>query len=230
MKLNRMIAMMMAVMLMMLGTAALAQGTLTVKGVGVVSVNSDRAGINLGVRETDTEVMVAQAKVNEKIGKIVDAMKAMGVEADAISTNGIGIYPNYDYEEVETVTSYTAYNNIYLMVKDVNNTGAYIDAAFAAGANSLDYVEFSAVETAEAADQAMAMAVSSAQEKARVLAEAAGVKLGAILEIREGGDNSYDSGMLLAKNVEADTGDGTEVMAAKQTVYAEVNVTFALDE
>ena len=46
------------------------------------------------------------------------------------------IYPNYNYDEGETISGYTAYNNIYVTVSDVNNTGAYIDAAFAAGAST----------------------------------------------------------------------------------------------
>ena len=174
MKMKRIAAVVLAA-LMMLGATALAQGTITVQGYGSVKVDSDQAGINLGVREVADEIMTAQTRVNEKISAIVEALKAMGVAEDAISTNGLGIYPNYNYDEGETISGYTAYNNIYVTVSDVNNTGAYIDAAFAAGANNLDYVDFSATDTEAAAAQALTLAVSSAKDKAQVIADAAGV-------------------------------------------------------
>ena len=180
---NRIVALIVALLMLLAGTAALAENTITVQGIGSVKVDSDRAGISLGVREAAAEVMTAQSMVNERISAIVEVLKGMGLTEDDISTNGIGIYPNYNYDDGETIIGYTAYNNIYLTVKDVNNTGAYIDAAFAAGANSLDYVEFSATETEEADAKALALAVESAREKARIIADAAGVKLGEIVEM-----------------------------------------------
>lgn len=230
MKLNkRFVAMIMAALLL-LGAGALAETTVTVQGVGVVNVDADRAGISLGVREVAADVVDAQAQVNEKIAAIIDALKNMGVEAGDISTNGIGIYPNYSYDEGETINGYTAYNNIYFAVSDVNGTGAYIDAAFAAGANSLDYVDFSAADTDEASAQALALAVDSAKAKAKALADAAGLELGGILEIREDGENGYANNSLYAKSEEADHGAGTDVLASRQTVTAAVSITFAVGE
>lgn len=229
MKMKRIAAVVLAA-LMMLGATALAQGTITVQGYGSVKVDSDQAGINLGVREVADEIMTAQTRVNEKISAIVEALKAMGVAEDAISTNGLGIYPNYNYDEGETISGYTAYNNIYVTVSDVNNTGAYIDAAFAAGANNLDYVDFSATDTEAAAAQALTLAVSSAKDKAKVIADAAGVKLGSILEIRDSADTGYDGQTLLARNAAEGTGADTAIMASKQTVSAIVSITFALED
>ena len=229
MKLNkRIIALALAALL--LGMSALAEATVTVRGMGVVNVDADRAGVSLGVREVAPDVMAAQARVNEKISAIIGALKEKGVPGDAISTNGIGIYPNYNYDEDDTISGYTAYNNIYFTLEDVNGTGAMIDAAFAAGANSLDYVEFSAAETDEAASQALVLAVDSAREKAQALADAAGLKLGGILEIREGEDIGYDANALYARSEEADAGSGTEVLASRQKVAANVVITWALEE
>ena len=232
MKMNRMLAIILAVLMMLAAPAALAEGTIVVQGVGSVKVKSDRAGICLGVRETDKELSAAQSRVNEKIAAIVEVLKGMGLAEEAITTNGIGIYPNYNYDEGETISGYTASNTLYVSVADVDNTGAYIDAAFAAGANSLDYVEFSAVETDEAAAKALQLAVDSAREKAQVLADAAGMKLGDILEIRDDGSAGYVSGDFYAKTnaSETDAGAGTGVMAGMQSVYASVNITYALED
>ena len=228
---KRIIALAMAAMLLLVGTA-LAEGTMTVQGVGTVKVDADRVIISMGVREVAPDVSKAQGSVNEKIASVIEAMRGMGVDIDAITTSGLGVYPNYDYdsEGSETVTSYTAYNTIIVSLSDVNNSGAYIDAAFAAGANSLDYVDFAADDTADAADKALTLAVENAQDKAMVLAKAAGVTLGGIVEIREGSANGYDSNDLYAKSVEEDAGSGTEVLASKQSVTATVSVTFSVSE
>lgn len=217
--------------LVLSGMSAFAQSTLTVQGIGSVRVDADRAGISLGVREISGDVMSAQSLVNGKIADIVATLKEMGVEADEISTSGIGIYPNYNYndEGMETIAGYTAYDNIYLTVFDVDNTGAYIDAAFAAGANSLDYVEFSATETEEASEQALRLAVTGAQQKAQILADAAGMRLGQIIEIRDGDGMGADGNSAFVQTASAEKGSGTEVMAAKQTVSAAVTITFALE-
>ena len=226
------VALVLALALLLGGMSALADSTITVQGVGIVHVDADRVSFSIGVREVASDVMTAQGAVNEKIADVIDAMKALGIEDDAISTNGIGIYPNYNYDSMdgsEIITGYTAYNNISVTVKDVANSGKYIDAAFAAGANSLDYVEFSAADIAEASDRALALAVSNATDKAQVLAEAAGLELGEVLEVREGSGIGYDVPTLYAKN-ETDAGAGTEVLASKQSVSASVTMIFSTAE
>ena len=222
-------AILMAALLALTGIGALAEGAMTVQGVGVVHVDADRANICLGVRVVSDDVMTAQAAINERLDSIVKALEDKGVGREAVSTDSIGIYPNYDYSEDERITGYTAYNSIRVAVSDVGEVGAYIDAAFEAGANSLDYVEFSASDNAEAGEKALALAVESAKAKAQVLADAAGVELGDILDITENSDGYYSATNTFAKVEERAAGDmGTQVFASSQQVTAVVNVRFEI--
>lgn len=217
--------------LMLIGSFALAERTITVQGVGNVKTDANRAGISLGVREVAVDVKTAQGNVNEELDKVIEALRSMGDVVEAISTNSIGIYPNYSYSDdgLEQIASYTAYNSLYVTLKDVEAAGVCIDTAFAAGANSLDYVEFSTAGSEEAADKAMVLAVESARHKAETLAAAAGVKLGEIVEIRDGTDYGFDSNAAYARTTaEEDAGAGTSVMASKQTVSASVTITYAI--
>ena len=151
----------------LLCSAAFAEGaSLTVQGAGVVFVDADRATISLGVRETGTQLADVQSLVNEKMDSVIAALKDKGVSMEDISTNTIGIYPNYDYStDVELIVGYTAYNSLYVTISDVENAGAYIDAAFAAGANNLDNVTFFASDTTEAGRQALTLAVENAHAR-----------------------------------------------------------------
>lgn len=201
--------------------------TLTVQGAGVLSVDADRATISIGVREAGEQVVDVQSAVNEKMDAVIAALKEMGVDEADIWTNAIGIYPNYDYSaDVEVIVGYTGYNYLYVTTADVANVGAYIDAAFAAGANSLDNVEFFVSDTTEAGSQALAMAVENARAKAQVLAEAAGMKLGGIVEIHETMADEYSMPVMYAKN--EDDGGGTQVIASRPKVSASVTVSFEL--
>ena len=214
--------------LALLSVGALAEGRLSVQGVGVVTVDANRATISLGVREYADDVRTAQNAVNDKLATVIAALEASGVEESAISTNSIGIYANYDYTDGEKVIGYTAYNSVILTVTDVDNVGAYIDTAFAAGANDLDYVQFFAVDTIEAGDQALALAVQAAQHKAQVLADAAGVELGELVEIRDEATSVYDvnDGFAKAENTDGDA--GTTVLASQQQVSASVTLVYAV--
>lgn len=225
---KKILACALALMLALACAGALAEGaTLTVQGAGMVEVDADCATICVGVREAAADVQEAQAAVNEKLAAVVDALSAMGIGGEHISTNTISIYPNYDYSsDMEQIVGYSANNSILVTTGDIDSVGTYIDAAFAAGANSLDYVEFTASNTDAAGSQALALAVGNAQDKARVLAEAAGKRVGAILEIREGTSNEYDMPVMYART--EDAGAGTQVFASKQRVTAAVSVVFEL--
>ena len=222
------IALIAAILALACASAVAEKTELTVQGAGVVYVDADRATISIGVRETAEQVADVQAAVNSKMDSVIKALKDMGVADEDISTNAIGVYANYDYStDVEQIVNYTGYNSVYVTTSDVQNVGAYIDAAFAAGANNLDNVEFFASDTTEAGARALEMAVENARFKAEVLAKAAGMKLGAIEEIKEGTADEYNMPVMYAKT--EDAGAGTTVIASRQRVGAAVSVTFELE-
>ena len=227
---KKVLAILMATLLALAGAGALAEdGALTVQGVGVVHVDADVATICLGARVTAPDVISAQASVNEKLDAVIAALNDMGIGREVMSTDSIGIYPNYDYSDVEErIMSYTAYNAIVFAVPDAENAGAYIDAAFEAGANNLNYVEFSASDTTEAGRKALALAVESARAKAEVLAEAAGVELGPVPSITEAEDGYYAGNAAFARSEDAGKGASTQVLTSAQQVSATVSVTFEI--
>ncbi|MDO4866792.1 MAG: SIMPL domain-containing protein [Clostridia bacterium] len=219
-------AMAMAALMALTGVSALAQAaTLTVQGTGTVTVEPDRATINIGVQEVSRTVGAAMSGVNEKLDSVVSALVERGIDEADIATSTVEIYANYDYDVDQRLLGYTASNTVTVLVTDVDSAGAIIDAAVVAGANCLNGVEFFAADTSEARKQALALAVESAREKAEALAEAAGLPLGGILEIREG-DSGWESPMLYAKA--EDAGAGTQLYAGRQQVTASVTVVYAL--
>lgn len=232
---KKMFAMLLCLAILALGTgAALAEGTtLSVTGNGTVLVESDLAIVTVGVQETSKDVLEAQSTVNEKIAAIKQALLDAGVEESEINTDSINIYANYDYSDnTEVIVGYTARNSLSVRTTDMDNVGSLIDAAFAAGANTLDNVQFTVQDDTQAREQALTMAVEDARRKADVLASAAGLQVASIERISEGGVSVYDS----MRNYAADTvmaaeesgGAGTLVQAALVSVDATVSMEFEL--
>ena len=232
---KKMFAMLLCLAILALGTgAALAEGTtLSVTGNGTVLVESDLAIVTVGVQETSKDVLEAQSTVNEKIAAIKQALLDAGVEESEINTDSINIYANYDYSDnTEVIVGYTARNSLSVRTTDMDNVGSLIDAAFVAGANTLDNVQFTVQDDTQAREQALTMAVEDARRKADVLASAAGLQVASIERISEGGVSVYDS----MRNYAADTvmaaeesgGAGTLVQAALVSVDATVSMEFEL--
>ena len=231
---KKMFVMLLCLAILALGTgAALAEGTkLTVSGSGTVLVESDLAVVTVGVREASTDVLVAQSTVNEKIAAIKQALLDAGAKESEINTDSINIYANYDYSDnTEVIVGYTANNTLSVRTTDIDNVGALIDAAFAAGANTLDNVQFTVQDDSEAREQALTEAVEDARRKAEVLAAAAGLQIASIESIAESGVYTYDSMRNYAMMDEATTesgGAGTLVQAALVSVDASVSMEFEL--
>ena len=215
--------------------AALAETKITVNGTGEVRVSADTAIISLGVNARDKDVLKAQQRVNETIAAIRNALIKQDLKEENINTDFINIYPVYDYSnDQEQLAAYNASSTLAIKVTDMESVGTLIDVCFAAGANTLNGISFSASETEEAKTEVMKKAVTDAKKKAEILAEASGLKITGIEIISEGGVYSYQNnvgnvysrttGMEEPAEVEEDL--GTVVQSAKLIVSASVSITF----
>ena len=231
---KKLIAIFVALVMLLFSVAALAETKITVNGTGEVRVSADTAIISLGVNARDKDVLKAQQKVNETIAAIRTALIEQGVKEENIYTDFINIYPLYDYSnDQEQLAAYNASSTLAIKVTDMESVGSLIDVCFAAGANTLNGISFSASDTEEAKTEAMKKAVTDAKKKAEILAEASGLKIIGIEIISEGGVYSYQNnvGNVYAKGVddiveEAEADAGTVVQSAKLIVSASVSITF----
>ena len=225
-----------AVLLLLTASLALADTRITVTGTGETQVRADTAVVSLGVNARDKEVLAAQQKVNEIIAAIRKTLTEQGIPEDCINTDYMNIYAIYDYEgDQEQVQAYNASSNLAIKVTDMENVGLVIDSAFAAGANTLNGISFSASDTSAAEAESLKKAVADAKAKAEVLAEVAGLKVTGTETITEGGTFSFDNTVsnFTARGIGAeekafDTGS-TVVQAAKLVVSASVTMIFTAE-
>lgn len=229
---RKLTALILALMVLAVSAAALADTEITVSGEGNILVSADTAVVNIGVNIRDRNALKAQQRANEVIAAVRKVLTDNGIAAEDINTGYVELFTIYDYDYSsgsDAVSMYTANSMLAIQLKDMTQVGKVIDLAFGAGANSLNGVSFSASDTDAARKEALKAAVEQARVKAEVLAEAAGLKITGIEAINEGGTYSFDSGLnnFRAKGMADEAAMAeTVVQAAKIQVNSTVNITF----
>lgn len=207
--------------------------TITVSGNATLLAPADTATVRLGVTESAQNVLDAQSAMNAKIEAIRNALLESGIEEKSINTDRLNIYATYTYGDdgAERIAGYTASSTLSIVTKDMDGTGAIIDTAFAAGANTLNGIDFSVENPDEAMDQAYVQAMLDAHDKAELLAQTEGASVRGVISISQGSSYSYDS---MANSVRATFAEGasadagTFVQAALIEISASVTVTYEL--
>jgi hypothetical protein len=174
------------------GRAETAPPTLTVTGEASVSRAPDQATVSIGVTTTAETAAEALAQNSAAMALVIDRLKSAGIAEADLQTSGLSVNPNwtgYDssVSAAPSIAGYTAANILTVRVAALDGLGSVLDAAVADGANTLNGLTFGLADPRPALDEARKLAVADAVAKATLLAQAAGVSLGDILTISEGG-------------------------------------------
>jgi uncharacterized protein YggE len=163
--------------------------TITVPGQGSVRVAPDVADLHLGVVSIRPTAAAARAAAADAMRAILDALAVAGVERRDLRTTLVGLDAVRDYSSPSgpTITGYQLTNTVEATIRMIETVGGVIDAALAAGATSMDGLTFHLDEPAEALAAARRLAVVDARARATTLAAEAGVGLGGVVTIVEGG-------------------------------------------
>ena len=163
--------------------------TIVVPGLGRQTVVPDVATIRLGVAITRPTAADARDAAGTIMTAVLDAVTAAGVERRDLRTSLVGLGPITDYssERGPRVTGYQLTNVVEMTVRDLASAGRIVDAGLSAGASSLDGLDFRLEDPTDAQGHARRAAVDDARSRAATLAAAAGVTLGGVIGIVEGG-------------------------------------------
>lgn len=168
-----------------------AAGTITVTGSATVNVVPDMATITLGVTTNGDTAAAAMAANNEAVSAVIARLIAAKVADRDMQTSSLSVNPNWVTNAAGTgqeVKGYVASNMLTVQIRALDTTGAVLDAAITDGANTLNGLTFGVAEERPVEDEARKRAVADAVARAKLLAEAAGEKLGSIVSITEGGN------------------------------------------
>ena len=208
---------------------AVADGaTVTVTGSAAVTLKADYARISVGVSTSDKTVEAATKQNNAAIYAVIEALKEAGVLEEDIATSNYSVYAEYDYASIggQRLTGYNVTNQLTVIIRDMEHIGATLDKATAAGANNVYNIEFLSTLADEAQDEAMVYAVQDAMRRAKLLAGAAGLKLGGIVSIS---DSTASYGIVTRSYTsKLDAAAGNSILPDDTSVSATVTIVFEL--
>lgn len=200
---------------------------LTVTGQGQASAQPDLATISLGVSTRAATAAEAMTQNAEAQTKVIEALKAEGIEARDIQTSGLNLTPMMDYQDNQApkLTGYSAQNMVTLRVRDITALGGVLDKLVASGANEINGISFSREDMTQAMDQARTAAIADARHRAEIMAEAAGMKLGPLMSLSEAQIGGDPRPMIMAASAKrADT----PIEAGELAVTANVTAVYAM--
>jgi uncharacterized protein YggE len=197
-----------------------------VSGQASVSATPDIAQTQLGVQTFAASVDKALQTNNTRMDAIVAALKAQGVADADLQTSNFNVQPQYDFEkETRDIVGYWVNNSLAVTLRDLDQVGTALQAALDAGANTVNDLRFTIDDGEALQSEARALAVADARQRAETLAAAAGVKLGAALDIRES-SGSYP--IFARGSFDEASGAAVPVQAGALDLTVYVEVLFAI--
>ena len=181
-----------------------AESEIVTTGVGVATAQPDYANVVVWVRATAKTATESTRKAAEIYQQLVRQVTDAGVASSGVTTQQFSVAQDWKRDEHGTATEFIGYvtaHQLRMRVNDRDKVGQVIDAAIGAGARSIDKIEFASTKSDSAQRVALAAAVRDSQERAEIMAAAAGGRLGPLIELvtedavrAHGGELNVDRG------------------------------------
>lgn len=215
----------------MSGPPPIEGAVLTVNAEGKVTGRPDMATVQLGVVTEAPTAQAALAANAQRMNALMAALRRAGIAERDVQTSNLSVNPQYVYAEREPprLTGYQAQNTVSAKVRNLDRLGATLDAAIAAGGNTLNGVSFSYQNPDAQMDRARSDAIGEARRRAALYAQAAGLRVHRILAISESGSYAPPIPMpMMARMEVAAQAAPTPTAPGEIDTIANVSVTFEL--
>jgi uncharacterized protein len=201
--------------------------TITMTGHGDIKAVPDIATVNAGVTTNAPTAAAALAANSARMSQVFAALKKLGIPDRNVQTSGFSVSPQYtngDNNNPRHLTGYQVNNDVSVRLEDVARVGAALDTLVGAGANQMNGIGFDIANPTPLLEKARIQAVADARARAQTYAQAAGVSLGSIVSISEGGGETAPRPMFRMMAMAAPT----PVAPGEQSVTADVTVVWEI--
>ena len=203
--------------------------TITVSGEARLEEKSQIASFTAGVTSINDDKEVAVKEVNKVITDITSSVKAFGIAEGDIQTQNLSVHQMQETFDGEIerrmgLGQWSVNNTIGITLRDVDKASALANLLSEGGATSVHGPNFSLDDTQESEVILLEEAINNAREKAEKIAKSSDRKLGKIVTVSEGPQqtNGIFKSFGLESSVSSPVEPGTE------TVYKTVTVMFEL--
>ncbi len=217
---------------------------ITVSGEAEVRVVPDEVILTLGIETWDKNLETAKRQNDDVVARVLALAADHGIATEHVQTDYVNIEPRYrnGYYEDRDFIGYFVHKNIVITLRDLGQFEGLLSDALEAGVNYVHGIQFRTTELRQYKDQARALAVHAAQEKAAAMGGELDQKLGEPLAVQEeqiGWWSGYNAwwgsnwGNGMTQNVIQEIGGAaaladSSVAPGQIKVNARVSVTFEL--
>jgi len=167
---------------------------IAVEGEGTAYVVPDVAKTQIGIYTEGATAQEVTTEGSKKMKAVLEAIKAEGIEEEDIQTTDYYLNPKYEWSQEKGSYQDGFYldQTIEVKIRDFENVGAVLSATTENGATSTGGVNFVIDDPEVAKEDAREKAIAQAKQKAEQIADAAGLKLGKLLNYYEYDDYYSD--------------------------------------
>ena len=190
---------------------------ITVSGQAEMRVPPDEVVFTLEVESVDKDVLAAKKKTDESVTQVFALARDNKVNADDVQTSYISVEPKYNTDDLEygeerrgvkrVFLGYEVSKTIAIRLKDISRFDPLLSDVLKAGVTKVSNVEFRDSQIRKHRDQARAMAIKAAQEKANLLAREIGQTIGPAYSITEGVASHYPSQSMMQNTTSVISGE-----------------------
>jgi len=210
--------------------------TISLAATGTVRRAPDQAVVSLAVETRAPTARQAAQQNAQKMDAVIKAIRAAGIPAERIQTEGYNLNPDYTFvnggpgrPNEQRLVGYVADNTVRVVVDTIGRAGAVVDAAIAAGANRANGISYQLRDPDGARRDALRLAVAAARKDAEALAEAAGQTLGPLLQLSTGYQEPQPRPMFAVRaEMPAATAAPTPVEPGQLEITATVSAVYRL--
>jgi uncharacterized protein YggE len=151
----------------------------------------DEATLNAGTESRAPTASAALAADKTKTEHLIEAIKAAGIPAKDIQTQGVSVRADYQFENVngqgrQRLTGYVASNNVSIKTRQIDRLVTLLDTLTAAGATNIYGPNFSIADPAPLRAEARRRAMARGEAEASEYARNAGFRGVQLLSVQEG--------------------------------------------
>ncbi|WP_426576579.1 oxidative stress defense protein [Xenorhabdus stockiae] len=159
---------------------------ISTSGSATIKAAPDMATLMIHVKVSQKSATEAKHKVDARVAKYFDFLKASGIDKKDINAANIRTQPEYQYDQKNgksTIIGYSASRSVEVKVHKLDQLNPLLDGALKAGLNEINSVQFSVADPQLYRSEARQKAIANAIQQATELAKGFNSKLGAVYSV-----------------------------------------------
>ena len=205
---------------------------ITVSGEAEMRVVPDEVFFDLTVQTFHRDLKAAKAQTDERLKALIELTRRYNVAANDMQTDYVTVEPRYrGGSDARQLLGYSVRKDLVFTLRDVSRAEALLAEVMEAGITRINDIDFRTSELRKHRDQARAMAIRAAREKAVAMTREIGQRIGKAYSIEEV-DPDARPGQNFAANATGSSGDSDLLGAlalGQIRVSARVVVRFELE-